>query len=128
MEHILTICEERPRQIIWQMAREIWPNETYEWPNISLGLILGCGSITAPRENAHPNEHQREQDRRTHHAKGLTRLMQIIITEAAHLIWVLRCKRVIQGEIHSDREIKSRWLRAINARLTDNKITATKIK
>jgi hypothetical protein len=60
MEHILTTCEERPRQIIWQMAREIWPNETYEWPNISLGLILGCGSITALRENAHPNKHQRE--------------------------------------------------------------------
>ena len=95
MEHILTTCEEHPRQIIWQMAREIWPNETYEWPNISLGLILGCGSIMAPRENAHPNEHQREQDRRTHHARGPTHLMQTIITEVAHLIWVLRCKRVI---------------------------------
>jgi hypothetical protein len=58
MEHILTACEETPTRIVWQMAREIWPNQTYEWPDINLGIILGCGSITTPKENAHLNEQQ----------------------------------------------------------------------
>jgi hypothetical protein len=56
------------------------------------------------------------------------RLLQIIISEAAYLIWVLRCERVIQERTHSESEIKTRWTRAINKRLTDDKITATKIK
>ncbi|KAI9454686.1 hypothetical protein BJY52DRAFT_1122572, partial [Lactarius psammicola] len=56
------------------------------------------------------------------------RLLQIIISETAHLIWVLRCERVIQGAQHSPREIRTTWFKAINRRLTDDKITATKIK
>jgi hypothetical protein len=128
MEHILIKCEERPTRIIWQLARESWPEQTYKWPDISLGLILGCGSITSPREIAHQNEQQVEQDRRSRNVKGPTRLMQITITESAHLIWILRCERVIREKQHSDREIQTRWLRAINARLINDKITATKIK
>jgi ribonuclease HI len=128
MEHILVKCRERPTRIIWQLVKEIWPTQTYEWPNINLGLILGCRSITSPKENAQPNEQQAEQDRRTRHTKGPTRLLQIITTKSAHLIWVLRCKRVIRGTEYTSREIKSRWLSAINARLTNDKITATKIK
>jgi len=128
MEHILITCEETPTRMIWQMAKEIWPAWTYEWPEISLGTILGCGTITSLREIAHPNEQQVDQDRRARNTKGPTRLMQIIITESAHLLWVLRCKRVIQEKRHSRREIESRWQLAINARLMDDKITATKIK
>jgi len=109
MEHILTACEETPTRIVWQMAREIWPNQTYEWPDINLGIILGCGSITTPKENAHLNEQQADQERRTRNTKGATCLLQIIITESAHLLWVLRCERVIREKTHSDREIRSRW-------------------
>jgi hypothetical protein len=54
--------------------------------------------------------------------------MQILITESAYLIWSLRCERVIQEKTHSEREINTRWLHAINKRLTDDKITATRIK
>lgn len=56
------------------------------------------------------------------------RLLQILISESAYLIWVLRCERVIQPRTHSETEIEKRWLRAINKRLIDDKITATKIK
>jgi hypothetical protein len=42
--------------------------------------------------------------------------------------WVLRCERVIQEKQHTENEIKKRWLRAINERLTIDKITATKVK
>jgi hypothetical protein len=56
------------------------------------------------------------------------RLLQIIISEAAHIIWVLRCERVIQEKQHTPEEIEMRWIKAINRRLTDDKITATMIK
>ena len=60
--------------------------------------------------------------------KGATRLLQILISEAMHLIWVLRCERVIQEKTHTHHETKARWLKAINRRLTEDKIVATKIK
>jgi hypothetical protein len=44
------------------------------------------------------------------------------------MIWVLRCERVINERSHTPSEIKSRWLRAINSRLIDDKIIATKIR
>ena len=57
--------------------------------------------------------------------RGATRLLQILISEAAHLIWVLRCERVIQVKIHNRDEIRLRWHKAINRRLTKDKINAT---
>ncbi|KAH9025218.1 hypothetical protein EDB85DRAFT_1984442 [Lactarius pseudohatsudake] len=60
--------------------------------------------------------------------KGATRLLQILISEAAHLIWVLRCERVIQGKQQNANETEARWFKAINRRLTEDKIAATKIK
>ena len=48
--------------------------------------------------------------------------------EASHLIWVLRCEKVIQNKRNTTREIKARWTRKINKRLTIDRITATKIK
>jgi hypothetical protein len=54
--------------------------------------------------------------------------MQIIISELAHLIWVLRCKRIIQEKEHSENEIKKRWHQVLNRRLTNDKIKVTKIK
>jgi len=44
-----------------------------------------------------------------------------------HLIWVLRCERVIQGKSLNENEIQVRWFRAINMRLMD-KVIATRIK
>jgi hypothetical protein len=128
MEHILIECNTPPPRIIWNLAREIWLKDTYKWLDINLGFILGCGSITSPRTIVNPKMRQAEQDNRTHTAKGLTHLLQIITTESTHLIWVLCCERVIRDQIHPEREIKAWWQAAINARLTDDKITATKIK
>ena len=58
----------------------------------------------------------------------MSRLLQILISEAAHLIWVLRCERVIRERIHSAQETEAHWLKAINRRLTEDKIVVTKIK
>jgi len=80
MEHILITCNNCPTRVIWQLAREIWPSRTYNWPEISLGLILGCRTITFPRGDAHPDILQVEQNRRMHHTKGATCLIQITLT------------------------------------------------
>ena len=61
-------------------------------------------------------------------AAGQPRLLQILIAESMHLILVLRCERVIPGKSHNENEIRGRWFRAINTRLMEDKITATRIK
>jgi hypothetical protein len=120
MTHILTQCASAPVQLIWNLAKSYWPHDHIGWPEISLGTILGCGTITAPSQND-DTEHSRT-------ARGPTRLLHILISESAYLIWVLRCERAIQDKSHAAQEASSRWLRQINRRLTDDKITATKIK
>ena len=123
MEHILTTCATPARRIIWNLAEEIWPQENPRWPEISIGIVLGCGGITSIKPQNPNNE---ERGRRTN--SGAVRLLQILLTESAHLIWVLRCERVIQQKDHSENEIRNRWLSNINRRLTEDKIIATKIK
>ena len=127
MNHILTICKASPVSQIWAIAQETWPN-------INIGIILAGGSITTPEEedptqneNESDNEENQEWAKRRSEKKGKDRLLQILISESAHLIWVLRCEQVINTCSHTTTEIQTRWLKAINARLTDNKIIATKI-
>ena len=124
MSHILTRCQEQMTQLIWTLAKDLWPHRSPPWPEIHLGTILGCGYINAiPRD-----EQQNEQRERKNTYQGLSQLLQILISEAAYLVWVLRCERVIQGKHLSENEIRNRWLRNINKRLTNDKITATRIR
>ncbi|KAI9449941.1 hypothetical protein F5148DRAFT_987329 [Russula earlei] len=59
-----------------------------------------------------------------HPPKGAKRLLQIQISEATYLIWVLRCERCIQGQTHTTCKVKTRWENTINKRLTNDRITA----
>jgi hypothetical protein len=117
--------------MIWDLASRLWPHAPEFWPTPSLGIALGCGSIHLPQpedQNAE-NATQNEPHTLRHSARsGATRLLKILIAESMHLIWVLRCERVIQERPHTENEIQSRWFRAINARLIEDKITATRIK
>ena len=124
MIHILTECTAEPVGIIWNLAKKTWPHNQTHWPDISLGIILGSGCLTPPED---PPEN-RDERRGRMKAKGAKRLLQILISEAAHLVWVLRCERVIQQKTHSTQETEARWWKVINRRLTDDKITTTKIK
>ena len=76
----------------------MWPHDPHLWPEISLGIILGCGSISLPVRNPqNPGDNQTQDTA----PKGVMRLLQILISEAAHLIWVLRCEgcgSMITGE------------------------------
>jgi hypothetical protein len=44
-----------------------------------------------------------------------------------YLCWTLRCERVIQEKNHTHQEIERIWFRKINNRLSNDKITATRI-
>ena len=113
MTHILIHCRATPVRAIWSLAREHWPHENLQWPNITLGMILGCGSIV---KISHPelNNEENEENRGRRSESGAVRLLQILITESAHLVWVLRCERVIQQKNHTMSEIKNRWVTNIN--------------
>ena len=124
MEHILVGCTQGTAATIWGLARELWDHERYRWPQISLGIILGSGILTAKTHGERPREPQQT----TVNEKGATRLLQILVSEAAHLTWVLRCERVIQEKTHTTHETEARWFKTINRRLTEDKIVATKIK
>ena len=63
------------------------------WPGNDLGTILGCGCLTV-HHNEHQNQNQDHHPNKAH-LKGATRLLQILLSESAFLIWALRCERVI---------------------------------
>jgi len=120
MEHILLHCRARAREVIWPLARNLWPR-------LDLGTLLSCGSIQIPsdppqRENQNPDP---TRQRRNH--RGASRLLQILLSESIHTIWVLRCERVIQGKTLTDAEIQNRWRQAIQKRFHQDKIRATTV-
>jgi hypothetical protein len=123
MEHILVHCTATPPSTIWDLAKNTWPHAPHLWPEISIGIILGCGTISPPGI-AQPGGPEANQNY-GRVPRGATRLLQILLSESAHLIWVLRCERVIQECTHMPSEIRCRWLHVINVRLTNDKIIAT---
>ena len=124
MDHILTTCRAGHAAKVWELARKLWPYGDSQWPAISLGTILGSGCLTITGNRTTHQEPNAAQPK----PGGASRLLQITISEAAHLVWVLRCERVIQEVQHSAEMVEQRWYKAINRRLTDDKITATMIK
>ena len=46
------------------------------------------------------------------------RLLRILLSESARLIWVLRCERIIQETLHTNEAVKTRWYNKINHRLS----------
>ncbi|KAH0834668.1 hypothetical protein J3R83DRAFT_10183, partial [Lanmaoa asiatica] len=109
LEHILTDCPSTEALAIWDLTRRIWPStQLGEWKRPTYGTILGCGCLSPPQQPPNPPSKA---------AKGATRLQIILISESAHLIWSLRCDRVINGIRHDKKTIETRWLHKINTRL-----------
>ncbi|KAG8216187.1 hypothetical protein J3R82DRAFT_8211 [Butyriboletus roseoflavus] len=56
--------------------------------------------------------------------RGKTRLKRILISEAAHLLWTLRCNRVICGQSYTRTAITTKWKHTIDTRLDiDRRLT-----
>jgi len=127
MSHILIHCHSRPTRLIWKLTREAWPHTNMPWPETDLGMILGCGCLSVSQAIANQRQIP-DQNPKSAYLRGASRLLKILISESAFLIWALRCERVIQEKNHNNQEIQLRWLHVINLRLTEDKIATSKIK
>jgi ribonuclease HI len=126
MEHILFECDNTTRRTLWHLAKETWVDSHHTWPNIELGKLIACGTLRFKVEpGAATKKEQRKRDRI---ATGASHRLQILLSETAHLIWAIRCERVIQGRVHTKRSVEGRWWSQINARLRTDRIVALKIK
>ncbi|KAJ7200337.1 hypothetical protein GGX14DRAFT_372352, partial [Mycena pura] len=115
LDHILVRCDNPGRELVWKAAEALWLEREDEWPEVSLGTILGCGL-------AEFRDTRRKVD------QGARRLYRILMSESAYLIWRLRNERVIDraGEPASEEEIENKFKFAINQRLQMDKVLANR--
>ncbi|KAG2154430.1 uncharacterized protein EDB93DRAFT_1081330 [Suillus bovinus] len=97
--------------------------QTLACPHI--GLILGCSTISLP--NTIQTEPPNTRDK-AHPKKGASRLLRILIFKLVHLIWAMRCERVICESTHSEDSIKRRWVNAIDRQLQLDRALASKTR
>ena len=128
MEHILLHCQAGAGDIIWPLVRNLWPHAPHLWPRINIGTLLSCGTITIPSAPFQCEPHNMDPPRQRQNHRGASRLLQILLSEATHLIWVLRCNRVIRENTLTAPEIQNRWWQAISKRFHQDKIHAKFIK
>jgi hypothetical protein len=126
MEHILINCRDPVRTTIWDLAKKLWPEKHGPWPTPHIGLVLGCGIIALPRRPNNGNENNTNNTNNNKTPTGASRLLRILISESAHLIWTMRCDRMINGTTHSEQITKHRWHNAINKRLHLDRAIASK--
>ncbi|KAI0672124.1 hypothetical protein C8Q78DRAFT_970690 [Trametes maxima] len=109
LEHIMLECDAPGQKTIWEAVKYITRKKEIEPWTMSLGTLLAT-----PAMNSWSKSNKG--------SKWDTRLIKIVVTESAHLIWKIRCERVIErsGEpesYHTIQEIRNRWEDAINKRL-----------
>ncbi|KAF6744053.1 hypothetical protein DFP72DRAFT_826383, partial [Ephemerocybe angulata] len=104
MRHILQECEVSGQETIWKLAMNAWAKTGLEWPPVTVEAVLGVGLLKA-----------KDSDGRI--LKGRTRLLQILISESAHLAWCIRCEHRIASKSHTQEEIESRWRAVISKKL-----------
>lgn len=123
MDHILTECTHPTRRTIWMLARDLWPSQHGRWPEPTIGSILGCGALNLP----HTTDNTDLEDKaRAARKRGASRLLRLLLSESAHLIWTLRCERVIGGTAHPEETIAKRWQNNIDRRLQIDRAIACK--
>lgn len=109
MAHILTECCAPGQSLIWCVAKALLRTKGVPMPAVSLGMAMGAHMFVVSKENGDVEA-------------GKSRAAQIILTEAVHMIWALRCERVIGWEAtperrHSEREILNRFGGKLNKRV-----------
>lgn len=103
LEHILLHCSATGQREIWAMAQAAWRRKGVDWAPLRLLDILTIG----PRSRA------LVRDKPT--PGHLARFWRVLVSESAHLIWRLRCERVIgRGDDEhwqqTPASVEARWL------------------
>ncbi|EPS99239.1 hypothetical protein FOMPIDRAFT_54138 [Fomitopsis schrenkii] len=119
LEHIVSECNAQGQSVVWEDAQRLWEKTGLPWEKqTSDGVILAA--------------HKQWKDVNTGKTKkGLERLWRIIVSESLHVIWRLRCERVIghageEWEHHPD-AVRATWRGQISERLRlDTEMTKRK--
>ena len=96
---IMSPAIKRQTHDVWSMAESLWLHGPQSWPEIKIRTILSIGSVELPGIRLRNNSPSTPTVREQ-----------------------------IQDEMQTVLNIKKGWLRAINNRLIEDKIMATKIK
>jgi ribonuclease HI len=123
MEHILLWCGGSHQHGLWQWLREVWPGKYGPRPTITLGTILGCGSIGASPIRGRPTKDEATKISE----KASRRLLRVLISETAYLIWLLRCEAVIGGRSSGGDAVRTHWTVQILERRMMDYLTATRL-
>ncbi|KAJ7590120.1 hypothetical protein C8J56DRAFT_783665 [Mycena floridula] len=112
MEHILLECQRPGQHDLWNLAQLLGSQRTHigtesvPWPEMSLGLVLGCRLA-------------RFNDKNGCYRPGLSRFFCILVTETAHAIWKVRCTTVLKNDNVplAKAQIHNTWLHNMNEHL-----------
>jgi hypothetical protein len=106
MDHILTQCETPGQKEIWELVGKLWTQKHLEWRQPWIGNIITCALTEFKTDDGK-------------HAPRANRLWRIIVSESAHLIWKLRCERVIRNENtpFTPEEITNKWNKMVKTRI-----------
>ncbi|TFK80515.1 hypothetical protein K466DRAFT_636861 [Polyporus arcularius HHB13444] len=117
MSHIAFECETKGQGVVWSLLKATWELTMARWHEPCWGTTFGaaCAVFKSDEGSRKP---------------ALENLWCILCTEALHLIWKLRCERVIQrdGEEFTEAEITNRYYAAMDARLSLDRRTAAMAK
>ncbi|EPS99146.1 hypothetical protein FOMPIDRAFT_1125028 [Fomitopsis schrenkii] len=110
MEHILLRCRAVGPDLIWSLVQDLWEKKGLTWEHLGINDVWAIG----PRSQSIAGAAKTP--------KCVARLWRILISESAHLIWKLRCDRVIangdaDGWQHTSESVSAQWEAAVNARL-----------
>ncbi|KAG1811459.1 uncharacterized protein BJ212DRAFT_1277665 [Suillus subaureus] len=101
-------CPNNAQETIWKLTKDLWPTKFGAWPKIKLGTILGYGNLNL-RKNIQNRQNSDEEDKNINirdKTNGASRLMRILISESAYLIWVIRCDSTINERTHNQQHNK----------------------
>lgn len=117
MSHIVLECDAVGQGLIWKLLRQTWLLTKAEWFEPCWGTTFGAACAVFRSANG---------SRRT----ALEHLWCILTTEALHLIWKMRCERVIQkeGAEFTEQEVTNRFYVTLDSRLNLDRRTAAVAK
>ena len=109
LEHILLECLAPGQSVVWELVRQAVGERSFPMIPLTLGAILGAPALSVAKMLGKK-------------VPAVDRYFQMLILISAHLIWCLRCERVIQwaeepDRRHSKEEITRRWRKLMEKRV-----------
>ncbi len=117
MTHIILECEAIGQSTVWSLLKTTWSLTQMVWHEPSWGTAFGAAcAVFKNKEGSR--------------LPMTENLWCILCTEAVHLIWKLRCERVIQkeGASFTEAEVTNRFYAAIDSRLNLDRRTAARAR